>query len=1191
MAAAKKHALMEFKILGPLEVHEGERLLALAGQKQRLLLGVLLLHANEVVSSDQLIDALWGASPPETARKALQMHVSQLRDLLEPRRARGEGRILRTRPPGYELRLKDGELDLHRFEQAVAEARAAANAGRADEAALGLRDALALWRGPPLADLSFESSLQADIARLEELRIAALEDRIDADIVLGRHADVVAELEGLAAQHPRRERVRAQLMLALYRSGRQAEALEVYRDTRRVLVDELGIEPGKELRELEDAILRQDPVLDQGPTVDGVALQQSRSTFVGRQRELEILRSGLENSFAGRGGLYLLTGEPGIGKSRLAEELANDARSRRAQVLVGRCWEAGGAPAYWPWIQSLRAYVQETEREALRAQLDTGAGDLAELLPELREFFPDLPQPAALESEGARVRLFDAATSFLKRAASSRPLVLIIDDLHSADEPSLLLLQFLTRELPDSRVLVIAALRDVDPTIREPLAPTLAELAREPATHQISLAGLSGTDVADYIELAASSPPPPQLVETIYHETEGNPLFVTEVVRLLDTEGRLSELDFDVRIPASVRAVIEERLRRLPRRCHDVLVLASVLGREFGLEAIGCLSQLPQDELLATLDDAMAERVVGEVPGIPGQLRFGHALIRDTLYSGLTPARRLQLHRRAGEALESVYAGHLDPHLAELAHHFVAAAGTGAAEEAIRYASRAGDRAASQLAYEEAARLYEMALELVDEAEARSGLLVSLGDAQARAGNTPASKRTFREAARLAEDLGLSERLAHAALGYGGRILWEVQRDDEYLATLLERALAALAPEDSTLRVRLLARLAGGPLRDARFPPERRFALSREALEMARRIGDRPTLAYALDAYIVATETPDNTEEHLLLAAEQLEVATEEGDQERVLEAHEHRQERFVELGDMPNARAEIEAMMRVAEELRQPAQRWLAGVCASRDALLEGRLDEAEAVIAETRDLGERALEWNAAVAFRLQLFILRREQGRLDEVVDLVRRSVKEYPTYPIWGCILAQTTAALGLKSESERSFEGLAADRFAGIPFTADAWLVSLGFLAESAKSLADAERASVIYELLLPYADRVAVAYPEIATGAVSRYLGILAATRQRWTDGERHFAAALELNDRIGARPSVAHCQLDYAEMLLARNGGDDFDRAGELLACAIANYRELGMDKWAARAVALVDSRAQRAPPDQLPSTRRAPS
>jgi DNA-binding SARP family transcriptional activator len=268
--------------------------------------------------------------------------VSRLCKLLEPERPRGEAaRALATRPPGYVLRLDEDELDLHRFERLVEDSRTADPA----TAAGLLRDALALWRGPPLADLAYEPFAQPEIARLEEARLAALEHRIEADLALGRHDEVVGELEGLTAEHPLRERLRGQQMLALYRSGRQAEALDSYRTARVVLVEELGIEPGRRLRELHQAILEQDPGLD--PRVPEEAPSTTRGgTFVGREREFGELVAGLEDAFAGRGRLFLLDGEPGIGKSRLAEELAARAKARGAAVLVGRCWEAGGAPAY-----------------------------------------------------------------------------------------------------------------------------------------------------------------------------------------------------------------------------------------------------------------------------------------------------------------------------------------------------------------------------------------------------------------------------------------------------------------------------------------------------------------------------------------------------------------------------------------------------------------------------------------------------------------------------------------------------------------------------------------------------------------------------------------------------------------------------------------------------------------------------
>jgi DNA-binding SARP family transcriptional activator len=1163
-------------LLGPLEVRGEHGAVSLGTPQQRAVLAVLLLNANKVVSRDRLIDELWGESPPGTAAKLVQVYVSRLRKALEPDRGGGAGDVLVTKAPGYLLRVDRDELDVSRFEQLLEAGQDALSRGAAAKAADRLRGALALWRGPALSDFAFEPFAQAEVGRLEELRLAAIEGRIDADLALGREAAVLGELEALVAEHPHRERLRAQLMLALYRTGRQAEALEAYREARRALTEELGIEPGRELRELHEAILRQDPELDRRaeeakappPTSgDEPASAVTAGTFVGRERELADLDAALQEALAGRGGIALIAGEPGIGKSRLTEELIGRARTRDARVVVGRCWEAGGAPAYWPWVQALRAYVREAAPDVLREQLGAGAVELGQLLPELRELFGDLPESAAPDPEAARFRLFEAVSGFLRGAAQARPLVLVLDDLHAADDPSLLLLQFIAREIADGPLLVICAYRDVDPALHPPLVAVLAQVVREPRAVQIELDGLSEADVAEFVQRATGVEAAPELVHAIRGETEGNPLFVVELVRLLDAEGRIGEPDAHLRIPPGLRAVIGQRVGRLSDACRDVLAHASVMGREVELDGLMRLGELSRDRVLDAMDEAMTERILGEVPASPGRVRFGHALIRDTMYDALPPARRMQLHRDAAEAVEAVHSDDLSPHLAELAHHYFAAAPSGVAEKAVEYARRAGDRAASQLAYEEAARLYETALTLVEAPAARSDVLLALGEARARAGDSRGAKQAFREAAVLADEHGLAERLALAALGYGGRIIWERHQDDENLVPLLERAAAALGEEDSPLRVRVQARLAGGPLRSIRFPPERRFKVGGEALEMARRLGDPATLAYALDAYIPATESPANTADTLALSTELLEVATEVGDAERILEAHEHRHERFLELGELDKAEVELEAMARMAEELRQPAQQWLVSVCRARLALHEGKFDEAEGLIEEARDLGEHALSWNAAVAFRAQRYMLHREQGPLEEARRLLLRSAAEYPDYELWPCALAQIEAALGLEAEAKQRFDALATHDFADLPFDQNVWLVGMGLLAETAAALNDDDRASVLYRRLLPYADRVAVMYPELGIGSVSRYVGILAATTARWDDAERHFEAALEMNERIGARPWLAHTQVDYALMLSARGEPGDGERALELVGSALEGYRGLGMEGFAADA------------------------
>src|SRR3954452_2159782 len=661
---------MDFNILGPLEVRAGEQNVTCKSAKQRLLLSVLVLNANEVVSSDQLIDVLWGDRPPETA-KALQMHVSQLRKSLDPG-------LLVTRPPGYELRVAAGDVDLYRFETAIREGRSALAAGRPADARRILQDALALWRGPPLADLTFEECLQADIARLEELRLTALEARADADLALGDHAGVIGELERLATEHPTRERIRGQLMLALYRSGRQAEALEVYRDTRRALVEELGIEPGRELQELESRILAQDPDLDVTATAE------ETDVLLGRDRELAELRPVVTRALGGSGALLLIGGEAGIGKSRLGEALAAQARDSGAHVLVGRCWEAGGAPAYWPWVQALRGYLRGLERDELVAQAGGDGAELTALFPELADHFAARAPAAAPMSEGARFRLFEAVASLLANASAVRPLAVFLDDVHAADRPSLLLLRYVATQLLASRILISCCYRDTE--AGPELASVLADLARDPVAHRVSLAGLDARATERLLEETMGTAPDAGLVVQVHEGTRGNPLFVAELCRLLAAgewpEGRLP-------IPDGVRETIGRRLETRSAECRNVLDVASAFGREFELEPLGHVCGLGEGDLSAAIEEATSARFVGDVPGAVGRLRFSHVLMRDALYDQLPATRRMRLHRDIARTLEERYSGSLDGHASELAHHYLLA-GSPAAEQAISYATRAG---------------------------------------------------------------------------------------------------------------------------------------------------------------------------------------------------------------------------------------------------------------------------------------------------------------------------------------------------------------------------------------------------------------------------------------------------------------------------------------------------------------------
>jgi DNA-binding SARP family transcriptional activator len=429
---------MDYRILGPLEAFDGERELSLGGSRQRAVLALLLLHENEAITRDVLVDELWGEDPPPTAVKVLQNCVSALRKELP-----AGTETLRTIGGAYELRVAADELDRDRFERRLADGRAALATGDSAEAAERLRDALALWRGSPLSDFSYEPFAQNEITRLGELHIAAVEDRIEADLALGRHSELVPELESLVTRHPLRERLRGQLMLALYRAGRQAEALEAYRSARRTLLADLGIEPGRALHELERAILAQDPTLEATQALHtarvsppGPPGRLAASPLVGREEELALLGAAVDDALAGRGRLFVVVGDAGTGKTQLADAVASLAKQRGARILWGRGWSGGGAPAYWPWTQAMR---------------DAGR---------------NLPEPASGDDR-ARFEFFEAVTEALRAEAADQPLLVVFDDLEAADEDSLLLLQFVASELPEMAALVLAVGRDDTPRLDE----------------------------------------------------------------------------------------------------------------------------------------------------------------------------------------------------------------------------------------------------------------------------------------------------------------------------------------------------------------------------------------------------------------------------------------------------------------------------------------------------------------------------------------------------------------------------------------------------------------------------------------------------------------------------------------------------------------------------------------------------
>lgn len=892
--------------------------------------------------------------------------------------------------------------------------------------------------------------------------------------------------------------------------------------------------------------------------------------FVGREAEMVELKAQLDDALSGRARLVMLVGEPGIGKTRTADELATYAALRGAQVLWGRCYEGEGAPAYWPWVQIIRSYVHDRDPKTLVSEMGPGAADIAQVVSEVRDRLPGLPEPPALDPDSARFRLFDSVSTFLRNATRSRPLVLVIDDLHWADQPSLRLLHFLAREVREARLLVVGTYRDVELRRDHPLQATLAELNREQLHRRINLRGLTEEDVARYIRMTAGVEPRPALVAKIYEETEGNPFFVSEVVRLLTSEGTLAREEdsgtWSIAIPQGVREVVGRRLNLVSEDCNRLLAVASVVGRDFSLNVLEAVGDLSVDRLLEVLEEAVRSRLVAEVPGSLGRYRFSHALIRETLYEELSSPRRVRLHRQVGEVLEALY-GPSGPHLTELAHHFFEAAPAGGVARAIEYAVRAGERASSLLAYEEAAGHYERALQALElrgaDDSMRCDLLLGLGDARWGAGEATRARETFQGAASLARRLGDAHRLARAALRYGevgfGGVYVEAWAFDETKVGLLEEALKALGDEESDLTVRVKARLAPAMYFSPYDSRARREELSAGALEMARRLGDGATLAYALNARHLAVWEPENVEERLALATEIVQLAREAGDRPLELTGRVWRLADALELGRMQEVEREIEGYARVAEELRQP--RYLAYVYMFRGmrAIMRGEFDEAEMMAEKLLRLGTRVEDPNAILCYHVQMFYMRYKQGRAAEAVES-SRYVRDVVPAGSGAAIEAYANFFGGRELDALAFVLQSAETDYSGIPGG-----FRLGGLCNLALVVHDAgsvERAGRVYELLLPFAGRVGLAGRDVVVcfGAVSRYLGILADLLGRFEDAERHFEEGLRGNERIGARPFVGFTQHEHARMLLRRRSPGDRERALQLLTRAVATAGALGM-------------------------------
>ncbi len=697
------------------------RPLDLGRPKQRAVLVALLIHANRVVSLDRFADVLWPGGAAQSMG-SLPVYIANLRRLIEPDRpARtAPGRIV-TRAPGYLLRVEPGEYDAADFEALAAEGNRHLAEGRPRAARRALGDALALWRSRPLEEFPFA---ELEAGRLEGLRIAATEDRLEADLVLGAHTAVVAELERLVQEHGLRERLAGLLMLALYRSGRQAEALRAYTAARTFLGDELGIGPGPDLRRLEAEILEQSPDLDwQPPPEDGVpaVLSADPSTpadpvpadpFFGRTAELAALGEVLLGLGAGPGAIVLVSGEPGIGKTRLVQEAVGRAEARGCAVAWGRGEEGDGAPPFWPWIQVVRSLIGHPDTDLVRAALAPFASELAQIVPEVKDVVGEVTAPAPLDPAAARHRFFEALAGFVERLSDVRPVAVVLDDLHWADPPSLDLTAHVARRVPRMKALLVATYRDVDPPPDDRLTATLAILARLPGRLVFSLEGLSQDEVAAFMGYEAGTEAPAGVVAAVWARAAGNPFFVGELTRMLVAEKGLTEAAANsAGVPWAVRQVVLRRLARLPGETRQLLTTAAVAGQDFDLRVVAGAAGVDLARALDLVDVAVAAGVLREHPESVERFEFAHALVQETVYEDATPLRRARIHGLVADALEKV--GGAQAPATEVARHLYEAVSVTGPERAVAAAMRASRSAQAALAHEVAEDHLRRALALV----------------------------------------------------------------------------------------------------------------------------------------------------------------------------------------------------------------------------------------------------------------------------------------------------------------------------------------------------------------------------------------------------------------------------------------------------------------------------------------------
>ena len=891
--------------------------------------------------------------------------------------------------------------------------------------------------------------------------------------------------------------------------------------------------------------------LEPSPSVQSAP--DSRSAFFGCEPVLARLEASLDEALHTSGRCVLLTGGPGIGKTRTAQELWARARARGAQTWLGHCTSVDGVPAFWPFIQVLRDALRDRGAAEVRALMGQGISDIAQAIPELAQVLPDLPEAPPLTTQSERFRFYDSITVFLRRAAERAPIVLGFDDLHQADPATLQLLTFAVRQLGQAPILIVGTFRRELVGAFEP-PPLLHALVREERTRCIELSGFDRSTIRSYLAAATGAQPPELTIDALQEQTGGNPLFVRQLVEgwlATDAATNWQKLaSFSHRL--DLQSAIQRHLEVVTEPCRALLRVASVLGREFSSALLARLVEESIEPVWQRLSQAEATHLI-EASADPNRFRFTHSLIRGALYRQLPRGERARLHGQAARALEAQGIGQNYVSLAEVTRHFVEAAPAHDSGRALDYSLRAAEMAMARLAYEEAAAHCQCALQLLDygapDPLRRMTLLFRKGAALTRASELAAGRAALFEALDLARERGDAELMFQAASLIASRP--ESGAVDSVQLAALRDAMAAL-PEHDQRRALLQASLA----KSLTYSSDRSelVQLARAALQDGRTLADVPLRAEVLARCHEALLGPEYLAERVSIAAELSQLAHRQGDVAALLRASQVQIETCIERADMEAVERVLTNMETLAERVREPFFRWNAKAVRGTQALVYGQPGVAERCAHDAYAIGAPVGEELARHAYCTQLIAIFMLQDRVAELEPLAREMALRYPALRGWSARQGVVDAALGRRESAQRCLaeimeQGL--ERTHSEPFA----LATLCSIVELCRELRDRQAARPLYQALLPYADHFGFTHLGVATfGPVRHYLGILAALQDDFVVAEGQFTRALESARAVRSPTYIALSAGLFGQLLLKGGSPERRTRASALLEEALSH-------------------------------------